>query len=252
MLSLFTFGNKDSKTIETQILDVGLQLKNSEHFVIQANVVPQITGRITSASTIDIDKIISSYTNLEIAKGQLGITHVDLLLGNDYYFDIVSGNKIQISPGLYLIDTKFGWILSGRERMPSEAKVLSEGTNESSPQKLLPKPLHESLELKISDDIKDTFNLNLPEDDDSPQQPPISKSSTTNGDLKNEKNIEISFSPSQDKVICSVKKYPKTCRKEEAYDNIPPITRFSQTTPVISQPSMRDAQETRKATKSSD
>ncbi|XP_060602882.1 uncharacterized protein LOC132755958, partial [Ruditapes philippinarum] len=39
---------------------------------------------------------------------------IDLLLGNDYYLDIVLGHKIEIQPGLYLLSSKLGWILSGR------------------------------------------------------------------------------------------------------------------------------------------
>ena len=39
---------------------------------------------------------------------------IDLLIGSDYYFDFVTGEKIQIDEGLYLIGSEFGWIVSGR------------------------------------------------------------------------------------------------------------------------------------------
>ena len=42
---------------------------------------------------------------------------IDLLVGNDYYADIVSMKGITICDGLYLLGSKFGWILSGRAQI---------------------------------------------------------------------------------------------------------------------------------------
>ena len=42
------------------------------------------------------------------------IKEIDLLIGNDYYWDIICGNTIFLAPQLYLIDSKLGWILSGK------------------------------------------------------------------------------------------------------------------------------------------
>ena len=39
--------------------------------------------------------------------------NIDLLIGNDYYADIVSTKRIMLSDGLYLFGSKFGLILSG-------------------------------------------------------------------------------------------------------------------------------------------
>ena len=42
---------------------------------------------------------------------------MDLLAGNDYYTDIVSMKRTPICNGLYLLGSKFGWILSGRAQI---------------------------------------------------------------------------------------------------------------------------------------
>ena len=42
--------------------------------------------------------------------------NIDLLVGNDYFADIVSTKKIMLSDGLYLFGSKFGRILSGRTK----------------------------------------------------------------------------------------------------------------------------------------
>ena len=39
---------------------------------------------------------------------------VELLIGNDYYLDIILPQKMEVQPGLYMLDSKLGWILSGR------------------------------------------------------------------------------------------------------------------------------------------
>ena len=44
---------------------------------------------------------------------------VELLIGNDCYLDIILSQKIQ--PGLYLLASKLGWILTGRT-----SEVISE------------------------------------------------------------------------------------------------------------------------------
>ena len=48
---------------------------------------------------------------------------VDVLIGNDYYWDLVESSKIQVSPGLYLIDSKFGWLLSGRMKSDQDTST---------------------------------------------------------------------------------------------------------------------------------
>ncbi|XP_060570805.1 uncharacterized protein LOC132729079 [Ruditapes philippinarum] len=51
---------------------------------------------------------------------------VDLLLGNDYYLDIVMCQRMEVKPGLYLLASKLGWILTGRIQ---ETSVYENETN---------------------------------------------------------------------------------------------------------------------------
>ena len=39
---------------------------------------------------------------------------VDVLIGNDYYLDIIMPQRIGVQPGLHLLSSKLGWILTGR------------------------------------------------------------------------------------------------------------------------------------------
>ena len=42
------------------------------------------------------------------------IYSVELLIGNDYYLDLILPQKVEVQPGLYMLGSKLGWILSGR------------------------------------------------------------------------------------------------------------------------------------------
>ena len=42
------------------------------------------------------------------------------LIGNDYYLDIILPQKIEIQPGLYMLGSKLGRILSGRTSETAE------------------------------------------------------------------------------------------------------------------------------------
>ena len=39
---------------------------------------------------------------------------VELLIGNDYYLDIILPQKFEAQSGLYMLGSKLGWILSRR------------------------------------------------------------------------------------------------------------------------------------------
>lgn len=39
---------------------------------------------------------------------------IDILIGSDYYWDFVTSEKMEVSPGLFLIGSKLGMIVTGR------------------------------------------------------------------------------------------------------------------------------------------
>lgn len=46
----------------------------------------------------------------------LQTSFLGLLIGNDYYQDIVQPERRKLEEGRYIINSKFGWILSGEKR----------------------------------------------------------------------------------------------------------------------------------------
>ena len=40
--------------------------------------------------------------------------NIDILIGNDYYDDIIKSENIEVEQRLYLVNSTLGWIFSGR------------------------------------------------------------------------------------------------------------------------------------------
>ena len=45
---------------------------------------------------------------------EIETSSIELLIGNDYYLDIILPQKVEVQSGLYMLCSKLGWILSGR------------------------------------------------------------------------------------------------------------------------------------------
>ena len=39
---------------------------------------------------------------------------IDMLIGNDYYFDLLEPRKLDLGGGLFLFNSKLGWIVGGQ------------------------------------------------------------------------------------------------------------------------------------------
>ena len=118
LLTIYTFGTTKPKCIETPVVEVTMILKSGFTMKIKANVVPNITGTIerTPFRSETIKQTLKQYELADTIPVKKESCNIDLLIGNDYYVDIVSAKRIMLSDGLYLFGSKFGWILSGRTK----------------------------------------------------------------------------------------------------------------------------------------
>ena len=93
---------------------------------IRANVVPKITGMIQRMpiNSEQLGPFIRDYHLSDSLRKELEVSTVELLIGNDYYCDLVSSEREKAGPGLYLLGSHLGWILSGRT--PTKEKKTSE------------------------------------------------------------------------------------------------------------------------------
>ena len=96
-------------------MEVTMVLKSGFTTKTQANVVPNVTGTIerTPFRSETIKQVLKQYELADTIPAKIGNCNSDLLVGNNYYGDIVLTKSVIIWDGLYLVGSKFGWILSG-------------------------------------------------------------------------------------------------------------------------------------------
>lgn len=126
ILTAFKFGSTKPKELKTTLVELGLKLKNGETMNIQANVVPKITGMIQKApvNSEQFDPLVRGHELADTLPNELEVSSVELLMGNDYYSDLVLPERKKVRTGLYLFGSHLGWILS--HRLPTEESKTSE------------------------------------------------------------------------------------------------------------------------------
>lgn len=124
-LLIFTFGSKKPQEIRSPLVKLNLVTRINKTKIIYANVVSSITEGIACPTRKWLEqKREDKYVMAD--DGSLS-DQVDILIGNDYYYALMSTEKIRLKENLYLINSEFGWILSGRteEVRDDELKVLT-------------------------------------------------------------------------------------------------------------------------------
>ena len=104
-----------------------MELKDGSVLKITANVIPSITGsmqrRPFNTSCLQNWKYLWKDKALaDTLPTELETSTIDLLIGNDYYLDLILPQKVEIQPGLYMLGSKLGWILAERTPKPAQKK----------------------------------------------------------------------------------------------------------------------------------
>ena len=93
-LSIATFGSAKKQMKVCPIVDVGMHLKNGSPRSFMLYVVPTICGPLVSQPITTCVEQKPKFLGLDIADCSDGASSldVDLLIGSDYYWDLVTGN----------------------------------------------------------------------------------------------------------------------------------------------------------------
>ena len=118
-IKVVTFGSETPKTVTTTQTKLSIQLNTGQHLDVSANIVPFISGSVQrkALNVCSSDNLVHLMRSLDMADtipSQTESSSVELLIGSDYYLDIILSQKIEVQPGLYLLASKLGWILTGR------------------------------------------------------------------------------------------------------------------------------------------
>ena len=108
-----------------------LKLNNDQYFNVTANIVPVISESIirehTDMSSLGrLEHFLKSVDMADMIPTETESSNVAIVIGNDYYLDLVLPQRLELQPGLNLLSSKFVWILTGRT---SEVNETMDRTN---------------------------------------------------------------------------------------------------------------------------
>ncbi|XP_063427160.1 uncharacterized protein LOC134710700 [Mytilus trossulus] len=118
-IRLMTFGSENIKIVKTTHTSLDIRLKNGLYFSIIANIVPVISGclnrrKLDSVSMTKLRKYVNDIYLADDLPFENESSEIDLLIGNDYYLDLILARRLEVQPGLYLFASKLGWMVTGR------------------------------------------------------------------------------------------------------------------------------------------
>ena len=128
-----TFGSEKPRKQPTTMTTIHIMLKGGGMMNINASIVPSICGTLTRRpiqykSLHNWEHLWNEENLADSLPTKRENTTIDLLIGNDYYLDFILPQKVEIQPGLYMLASKLGWILTGRTteqiEESTEASVL--------------------------------------------------------------------------------------------------------------------------------
>lgn len=129
-----TFRCDTPKTVKTTQTRLWIKLNIGQQLDISANIVPFISCSVQRkelklCSSQNLKYLIKSLDMADTIPSETESSTVELLVGSNYYLDIILPQKIEVQPGLYLLVSKLGWILTGRtsesESTANESAMLS-------------------------------------------------------------------------------------------------------------------------------
>jgi len=118
MLSVSIFGATQATKMDTYVVHFNVELKDKSHMFMSANVLKQITGNIQRSPLLGKDQeflqLIPKSKMADFVLNSTEATTIDLLIGSDYFWEIAGGDKVVLPSGMFMLPSKFGFIVTGK------------------------------------------------------------------------------------------------------------------------------------------
>ena len=121
-LNLNTFGDSKFKTQNCDVVTVYLQKPGSENlYCINALSFPTKCAALPSPVDLSAYPVLNELglADCQVSPDQ---NHIDILVGSDFYWSLVTGEIIRTERGLIAVCSTLGWLISG----PAETAVTEE------------------------------------------------------------------------------------------------------------------------------
>ncbi|XP_065918882.1 uncharacterized protein [Dysidea avara] len=114
-IHLNTFGSDSYEKKRCDLVEVVLQGRRGESVCIQVIGFPKICSPLSTK--VDVSHL-TELQGFELADHDPSSEggKIDVLIGSDYYWEVVSGEIVRDVAGPVAMDSKFGWVLSGPVR----------------------------------------------------------------------------------------------------------------------------------------
>ncbi|GFT62589.1 DUF1758 domain-containing protein [Trichonephila clavipes] len=139
-LSICTFGAKETETKTLNIVKIKLKNRDDPNLRIEIEAVETEYISITNLPTPDrnIDKKFRYLKNVQLADPyEFNDKEISILIGADYYYQLVTGRITRLNKNLVTVGTLFGWSLQGQSTDSEELLTMSVIVNESNISKQL-------------------------------------------------------------------------------------------------------------------
>lgn len=164
-LTVYTFGGNKPKEMTSPVVSLVLKSKDGNTVKVKANVVPKICTQISRhpVKLKDKMKFQRTFKLADTLPNGRETSTIDILIGSDYYNDIMTGERKVIREGLFALNSKFGWVISGRTRTNTEKPTESSLFVMTHTSSSIPSDIHEFTEtdkpLPLPPNLEDFWNL---------------------------------------------------------------------------------------------
>ena len=126
-MSIMTFGSSEEKPQVCKFVKIGLTLRCGEAQQLTLFTVPTICEPLSSQPISFCQSNYKHLSGLDLADTADGSCRleVDILVGSDQYWDLITGRTHRGESGPVAIETKLGWVLSGPTSAPTGEPVSS-------------------------------------------------------------------------------------------------------------------------------
>ena len=110
-----TFGSSQSERQLCDVVSVGLYLKDGSMSELSLLSVPSICDPLSCQPIMHASKNFKYLSHLDLADQcpEQDCVEIDILIGCDHYWKLVTGQVLREEDGPVAMSTRLGWVLSG-------------------------------------------------------------------------------------------------------------------------------------------
>ena len=116
IFSIYAFGDTKPKQKTVPIVELKIQTRFGKSIKIKATATKQISGPLqrTPLQLNNQRMLKQQYDLADTLPSQMETYALGILIGNDHYYDILLDKREVVQENFYVLESRFGWILSGR------------------------------------------------------------------------------------------------------------------------------------------